>query len=579
MADKKNSAIDDEKDVTASEPVAEETEATTAGIGTHDDNRGDTVPANESDAGTEVISDDTEEAPYQAKHMASRDGNGAADDAVNEPDADATDDDASDPAAADAVSANDDAADQAPDEDETSATGTAADEHDSAEPVSDFDVKKRNKKLKRDMRVQSIKRHKRLIILAVIAVIAFVVGYFIMSGGYQSFVGSLPAGDDTSTEEANPSDGVAATIDGSYEITEEQVNGYIAQYRTYNGLTSDEDWSEYLEGIGKTAEDVRSDSIDYYATRYAVEKECEKDGISVSNDEVTEELERVKTEYGITDDDTYQDFLDSMGYTDETYRSDIKYNLLQDKLVAENVTPSEPTDTQLESVAERTPTKFTGRKSYNIVFIADTNDSASMESARAAAQRCIDELNGMGDVTVDEFAAVGDEFVADGAAQQSSAVTWDGTVSLVSQYTDALDELDAGEYTKEPVQSPYGYHVIMCTDVFDADDDGTISVNQMPDDLYEILVSDTVDVLDEQNRESYLLSVTNAHDIQINDMPDGLPYDVSSDDEEDTGSANENSGSNSGENANEDSATDGKSNDSANGTDGDGSGEQQDGEQ
>lgn len=579
MADKKNSAIDDEKDVTASEPVAEETEATTAGIGTHDDNRGDTVPGDESDSDIEVISDDTEEAPYQAKHMASRDGNGAADDAVNEPDADATDDDASDPAAADAVSANDDAADQAPDEDETSATGTAADGHDSAEPVSDSDVKKRNKKLKRDMRVQSIKRHKRLIILAVIAVIAFAIGYFIMSGGYQSFVDSLPAGDDTSTEEANPSDGVAATIDGSYEITEEQVNGYIAQYRTYNGLTSDEDWSEYLEGIGKTAEDVRSDSIDYYATRYAVEKECEKDGISVSNDEVTKELERVKAEYGITDDDTYQDFLDSMGYTDETYRSDIKYNLLQDKLVAENVTPSEPTDAQLESVAERTPTKFTGRKSYNIVFIADTNDNTSMESARASAQRCIDELNGMGDVTVDEFAAVGDEFVADGAAQQSSAVTWDGTVSLVSQYTDALDELDAGEYTKEPVQSPYGYHVIMCTDVFEADDDGTISVNQMPDDLYEILVSDTVDVLDEQNRESYLLSVTNAHDIQINDIPDGLPYDVSSDDEEETGSANENSGSNSGKNANEDSATDGKSNDSENGTDGDGSGEQQDGEQ
>ena len=579
MADKKNSAIDDEKNVTTSEPVAEETEATPAGIDTHDDNRGDTVLGDENDADTEVVSDDTEEAPYQAKHMAPRDGNDAVDDAADDPDTGEADNGVSEPTATDAASNNDDTADQTTDEDETSATWAAANGHDGAEPVSDSDVKKRNKKLKRDMRVQSIKRHKRLIILAVIAVIAFAIGYFIMSGGYQSFVDSLPAGDGTSTEEANPSDGVAATIDGSYEITEEQVNGYIAQYRTYNGLTSDEDWSEYLEGIGKTAEDVRSDSIDYYATRYAVEKECEKDGISVSNDEVTKELERVKTEYGITDDDTYQDFLDSMGYTDETYKSDIKYNLLQDKLVSENVTPSEPTDAQLESVAERTPTKFTGRKSYNIVFIADTNDNASMESARASAQRCIDELNDMGDVTVDEFASVGDEFVADGSAQQSSAVTWDGTVSLVSQYTDALDELGAGEYTKEPVQSPYGYHVIMCTDVFEADDDGTINVNQMPDDLYEILVSDTVDVLDEQNRESYLLSVTNAHDIKINDMPDGLPYDVSSDDEEGTDSANENSGSDSSENANEDSAADGESDDSDNGTDDNGSDEQQDGEQ
>lgn len=573
MADKKTTAIDDEKNnAIANELSSEEIDEVSAGAGTHESKRDAEAADNVTDTDIDDVPDSAEETPYQAKHMTPHDADGT----MSEPDSDDADNVVPAPVSDTADNENTDVSGS--DECESGASESATE--DDAAPVSDTDVKEQNKKLKRNMRIQSIKRHKRLIILAVIAVSAFAIGYFIMSGGYQSLVDSLPTGSgQTDSEETNPNDGVAATIDGSYEVTEEQVNGYIAQYRTYNGLTSDEDWSEYLESIGKTAEDVRSDSIDYYATRYAVEKECEKDGISVSDDEVTKELERVKAEYGITDDDTYQDFLDSMGYTDETYKSDIKYNLLQDKLVAANVTPSEPTDAQLESVAERTPTKFTGRKSYNIVFIADTNDSASMESARAAAQRCIDELNGMGDVTVDDFAAVGDEFVSDGAAQQSSAVTWDGTVSLVSQYTDALDELDAGEYTKEPVQSPYGYHVIMCTDVFEADDDGTISVNQMPDDLYELLVNDTVDVLDEQNRESYLLSVTNAHDIQINDMPDGLPYDVNSEDEEETGSANESSGSDSDENANDDSAADGESDGSGNGTDGDGSDEQQDGEQ
>lgn len=572
MTDKKTTAIDDEKKAIANEPSSETTDKVSAGTDGYDAKRDAKAADNVTDTGTDDVPDSAEESPYQAKHMAPRDAN----DTMIESDSDNADNDVPVPVSNTADNENTDGSGS--DEGESDASESTAE--DDAAPVSDADIKEQNKKLKRNMRIQSIKRHKRLIILAVIAVAAFAIGYFIMSGGYQSLVDSLPTGSgQTDSEETDPNDGVAATIDGSYEITEEQISDYIAQYRTYNGLTSDEDWSEYLEGIGKSAEDVRSDSIDYYATRYAVEKECEKDGITVSDDEVTEELERVKSEYGITDDDTYQDFLDSMGYTDETYKSDIKYNLLQDKLVAANVIPSEPTDAQLESVAERTPTKFTGRKSYNIVFIADTNNSASMENARAAAQRCIDELNDMGDVTVDDFAAVGDEFVSDGAAQQSSAVTWDGTVSLVSQYTDALDELDAGEYTKEPVQSPYGYHVIMCTDVFEADDDGTISVNQMPDDLYELLVSDTVEVLDEQNRESYLLSVTNAHDIQINDMPDGLPYDVSTYDEEETNSTNENSDSDSGENANEAPAADNESDDGGNGADDNGSDEQQDGEQ
>ena len=424
MADKKTTAIDDEKNnAIANELSSEEIDEVSAGAGTHESKRDAEADDNVTDTDIDDVPDSAEETPYQAKHMTPHDADGT----MSEPDSDDADNVVPAPVSDTADNENTDVSGS--DECESGASESATE--DDAAPVSDTDIKEQNKKLKRNMRIQSIKRHKRLIILAVIAVSAFAIGYFIMSGGYQSLVDSLPTGSgQTDSEETNPNDGVAATIDGSYEVTEEQVNGYIAQYRTYNGLTSDEDWSEYLESIGKTAEDVRSDSIDYYATRYAVEKECEKDGISVSDDEVTKELERVKAEYGITDEDTYQDFLDSMGYTDETYKSDIKYNLLQDKLVAANVTPSEPTDAQLESVAERTPTKFTGRKSYNIVFIADTNDSASMKSARAAAQRCIDELNGMGDVTVDDFAAVGDEFVSDGAAQQSSAVTWDGTVSL-----------------------------------------------------------------------------------------------------------------------------------------------------
>ena len=396
----------------------------------------------------------------------------------------------------------------------------AKERHDSDEKKR---VDKGNAKLRRAVIIDNIKGHKKAIILVVIAIVAFAVGSFIMTGGYSSIIDSLGA---SQQEETDPMEGVAATIDGTHEITEKQVSDYIEQYRVFNDLKDNSAWATYLDQSGATAESVRTDAIDYYATRYAVEQKCKEDGITASDDEVQQQIDKVKDTYGLDSDDKYDEFVESMGYTDETYRSDVKYNLLQDKLVEANVEPSDPSDSQMESVANQNPSRYTGKRSYNIVFLADSGDAASVEAARQNAQNCIDQLMADGTVTLDEFKQAGDNLVNQGIAGQASEVDWDCLTALVTQYTDALDKLDVGQITTEPIQSDYGYHIIMCVESFEPDSNGLVSVTDMPQEIYDELRSDTVSQLDSQNRQNYLLSITNDHEIIINDMPDGLPYDV-----------------------------------------------------
>ena len=110
-----------------------------------------------------------------------------------------------------------------------------------------------------------------------------------------SYSDSLPAerSSDTRAECATSASMGAATIDGSYEISEQQVSDYIEQYRVFNDLKDDNAWATYLDQSGATAESVRTDAIDYYATRYAVEQKCKEDGITASDDDVQQQIDKV----------------------------------------------------------------------------------------------------------------------------------------------------------------------------------------------------------------------------------------------------------------------------------------------
>ncbi|SCZ49311.1 peptidylprolyl isomerase [Thiohalomonas denitrificans] len=63
-----------------------------------------------------------------------------------------------------------------------------------------------------------------------------------------------------------------------------------------------------------------------------------------------------------------------------------------------------------------------------------------------------------------EFAALAEEFSTDPSGEQGGDLGWVNPQQTVPAFSEALQNLDKGEYTKDPVQSRFGWHVIELQD-------------------------------------------------------------------------------------------------------------------
>lgn len=334
----------------------------------------------------------------------------------------------------------------------------------------------------------------------------------------------------TSQSSSNSTDwknATAATFNGS-KITEQEVNDYIDQYRKYNSYTDDTAWAKYLKSSNLTAETVRKNAISQLAEKIAVKAKCDQENITVSDDDVNSRYDEVKKQYSqYGGEDAFNSSLKNMGYTEQSYKDDLKYDMLRSKLLDKMVQAEEPSDADLQKEANDNAKKYTGKKSYNIVFkVDDTSDTTAMDAAKKKAQAFIDDLKKSDNVDEALFAKKAKELVDNGTASEASDVGWSGQNSFVTAYTDALDKLEVGKYTEEPVESSYGYHVIFCEDEFMPNADGGVTLASMPDDLKEALKATVKQSNLNTKQDKYLSMLVNDTSLNVKAMPKGLPYDV-----------------------------------------------------
>ena len=78
---------------------------------------------------------------------------------------------------------------------------------------------------------------------------------------------------------------------------------------------------------------------------------------------------------------------------------------------------------------------------------------------REEAEEIIHELDKGGD-----FSALAKEKSTDTSASEGGELGWFSTAQMVQPFADALVELKKGSYTEEPVQTQFGWHVILLED-------------------------------------------------------------------------------------------------------------------
>lgn len=192
---------------------------------------------------------------------------------------------------------------------------------------------------------------------------------------------------------------------------------------------------------------------------FIANKEVETDD-SVK-DEANAQLEQLKTQYESMGQD-FNDVIKSAGYENEdallnSLILDIKKQKVVEKHLKENIKEDEINDYYEKNISG----EITAR---HILIIPDVNDDMSddektkaKEEAKKKAEDLIKKLNDGAD-----FKELAKKNSEDTGSKENGGLIENITKdSVVEPFYNAVSELKDGEYTKEPVESSYGYHIIL----------------------------------------------------------------------------------------------------------------------
>lgn len=162
---------------------------------------------------------------------------------------------------------------------------------------------------------------------------------------------------------------------------------------------------------------------------------------------------------------TFESFIQSnygVSTTDElkdVFALDYKRKQAINDYVKETVTESEINDYYKDKTVGNI-------KASHILITADYKDGATDEEKKEAenkaletAKEVITKLN-----NGEDFATLAKKYSKDGSADKGGDVGEFNRGDMVDEFFEAALKLNVGEYTKEPVKTQYGYHIILKTE-------------------------------------------------------------------------------------------------------------------
>lgn len=313
--------------------------------------------------------------------------------------------------------------------------------------------------------------------------------------------------------------GVAATVNG-VNIKEDTITTQIMALRE-SAYESDEDWATFLADQGLTPESYRENLINSYARQYLISEAERENNITVSQEDVDKQWESVVAGYD-GDEEAFLQMLSQIGYDKDSYKESLKSSIATDKLKEAVAPAKDPTDEEIiAAVNENLDTYNGARRSSHILFkVAEDATEEEQAEVEAKAQKVLDDLNA-GKI---EFTDAAKEYSEDSSADNGGDVGWDKLTTFVDEYQTALSGLSKGEMSGL-VKTTYGYHIIMCTDLFSVDGEVT-SIDQVPKDIQKTISSSLKSEKQGEAYDAWFTEYVENADIVINKMPENVPYNV-----------------------------------------------------
>lgn len=168
------------------------------------------------------------------------------------------------------------------------------------------------------------------------------------------------------------------------------------------------------------------------------------------------QLETLKAQYG----DTWEDTLESAGYDSEKELfEEFVLNYQRNKAI-EDYIKDNITDEEIKNYYnENTVGDISAKHILISVKSSDDEEGLSDEEAKAKAEDLIKQLDDGAD-----FDTLAKENSTDtGSAENGGDLGYFNKGDMVEEFETAAYDLKVNEYTKEPVKTSYGYHIILKT--------------------------------------------------------------------------------------------------------------------
>ena len=330
---------------------------------------------------------------------------------------------------------------------------------------------------------------------------------------------SCSSGSDASGSESAKSGAVAATVNG-IEVFENEITDQVQAARQSYDLEDEEAWAKYLIDINTTPEDVRKGIIDARVDQELIKAGIQEMGLTVEDSEIDSYVESMRGNFD--SDEAWADALEQAGFTEDSYRENIKDSLLQQKLNEHFEDEAKVEDKDMIESANSIASYYDGakRSSYILFNVNDSGDEQAIADAKARAQAVLDEINAGADFAEKAKASSEDE----ATAANGGDAGWDVNNYIGEEYSTALDELTEGQVS-DLVESDNGVYIIKCTEVFVAPEKLT-KLDQLPQEFRESIEQMAKSTKVQNDYDAWLTGLRDAADIVINDMPADVPYNV-----------------------------------------------------
>ncbi|MFU8794554.1 MAG: peptidylprolyl isomerase [Dethiobacteria bacterium] len=237
-----------------------------------------------------------------------------------------------------------------------------------------------------------------------------------------------------------------------------------------------------------------SEALEQLIARKLIAQEAERAGISVTEEELDQEVDSIVTESFEGSRDDFLNVLEFYGISEESFREDAKLNLLVRKLALSEI---EPTEEDLIGFFEGNLFLFEEQETVEARHILVETEDEAVEILTLLSEG-------------EDFAEMAAEYSLDQSNKDDAGyLGFFGRGDMVPEFEEAAFNMEIGDIS-EPVQTSFGFHII---ELLDRTEKVEVKYDDVSDDVMEALIeqrvpqviNELVQVLYEEAEIEYLL--------------------------------------------------------------------------